>query len=148
MLSLKESILEDKKIKTYALVKSNLKFETYLDVLSDYSERSYFAKLPLSAHNLQIGRFGMNKIPRLGKQTVEDEVHFLMSCPLYSTERQKMLDIIHKKFPSTLLLNPNDMFLWLMTQENVVFIKSIGKFCKKSFKIRDETNPNLLSFNA
>jgi len=129
-------------------------------VLSDYSERSYFAKLRLSAHNLQIeiGRFGKNKTPRLerfclyclslGKQTVEDEVHFLMSCPLYSTERQKMLDIIHKKFPSTLLLNPNDMFHWLMTQENVIFIKSIGKFCNKSFKIRDETNSKLLSFNS
>jgi len=88
MLSLKDSISQDKKLKTYAMVKPNFKFETYLDVLTDFSERSYFAKLRLSAHNLQIeiGRFGKNKTPRLerfclfclslGKQEVEDKVHF------------------------------------------------------------------------
>ena len=67
MISLKENILLDKKLKTFALVKSNLKFESYLDVLTDFSQRSYLAKLRLSAHNLQIeiGRFGKNRTPRL-----------------------------------------------------------------------------------
>ena len=90
---------------------------------------------------------GKNKAPRLeryclyckslGKQTVEEEVNFLLACPIYANERNIMLDRIHTQFPSTLLLNHTDIFLWLMTQEDIIFIKSIGKFCSRSFENRD-----------
>ena len=51
---------EKKKLKTYALFKTNFKFEPYLDIFSDYNIRCNFAKLRLSAHNLHIetGRSG------------------------------------------------------------------------------------------
>ena len=58
--SLDVHIEQDKKLKTYALFKTNFKFEPYLDIFSDYNIRCNFAKLRLSAHNLHIetGRYG------------------------------------------------------------------------------------------
>ena len=62
----------------------------------DFTVRSILAKLRTSAHNLQIetGRFSKNKTPReerfcpyyktLNIFTVEDEIHFLLSCSLFN----------------------------------------------------------------
>ena len=149
-------ISEDKKLKLYASFKSSFKFECYLDLISDFNIRSALAKLRLSAHNLHIetGRFNKNKTPRnerfclyCKKQSsleVEDEIHFLMVCPLYKTERSNMLQAIYRTFPNTEVLSNEIMFFWLMSQEQGDFIKLIGKFCKKSFQIRKKflSSPN------
>ena len=151
MEKLQVQIIEDKKLKSYALFKTTYKFETYLDVLSDYTVRSCFAKLRLNAHNLQIeiGRFGKTKTPRqeryclfcktLGIHAVEDEVHFITTCSLFTEERKICLDKIFARFPSTALLDNSNMFLWLMSQEDTDCIKWVGKFCKQGFKIRENT---------
>ena len=153
---LKEQIIQDKKLKTYAKFKTTYKFEAYLDTLSDFTERSCFAKFRLSAHNLQIeiGRFGKNKTPRserycaycktLKKYVVEDEVHFLTVCPLFEQERQILFNNIYSLYPSTRLLNNENMFLWLLSQEDRECIHFLAKFCKRGFKKREKDIQNLL----
>ena len=145
---LKEHITDDKKLHLYASFKSNFKFEPYLDLLPDFKIRSTLAKLRVSAHNLQIeaGRFHKNKTPReerfclyckkSNSFQVETEVHFLLSCPLYESERQKILEITYRNFPSTISLSEHDMFIWLMSQEDYETTKLLGNFCKTSFEIR------------
>ena len=80
-------VVQDKKLCTYAQIKSVFKFEAYLDVINDLKKRQCFSKLRMSAHNLEIeaGRFGKNRIHRsdryckycqfLGTQVLGDEVH-------------------------------------------------------------------------
>ena len=87
--NLRHHILEDKKLKTYASFKSTFKFETYLDIFSDFNMRCCFAKLRLSAHNLHIetGRYSNRNKPREERYclfcktkndlVIEDEIHFL-----------------------------------------------------------------------
>ena len=126
MEHLRVQITEDKKLKTYALFKTTFKFETYLDVIPNFKVRSCFAKLRLSAHSLHIetGRYGgKNKIPRaerycqfcklLGNFELEDELHFIMVCSLFSAERKLLLDFLYNRFPSTKLLDNQSMVIWL-----------------------------------
>ena len=67
---------------------------------------------------------------------VEDEIHFVMTCPLYKNERAPMLNIIYEKFPNTELLTVQNMFIWLMSQEEHDTTKLLANFCKKSLDCR------------
>ncbi len=62
---------QDKKLKKYALFKTNFKFQQYLEIFSDFNVRFNFAKLRLSPHNLHIetGRYGSKK-PHARNDTV------------------------------------------------------------------------------
>ena len=147
---LNEHITENKKLNLYASFKTIYKFESYLDYIQDFTVRCILAKLRISAHNLQIetGRFSKNKTPRderfcpycktLDIFKVEDEVHFLLTCPLFNEERQIFLQKIHKTFPNTSALNEFNMYIWLMSQEDYITTKVLGNFCKKSFEKRSK----------
>ena len=155
MEQLNQHIIQDRKLKTYAIFKTTFKFETYLDIIPSFKVRSYLSKLRLSAHNLRIetGRFcGSNNIPRaericeycktLGIHVLEDEAHFLIECPLFSSEREPILNKIKEKFPSTRLLKKNNFFIFLMSQEDLDSLIEIANFCRKSFEIRDKFQQN------
>ena len=149
---LQEQISQDKKLKTYALFKTTINFEKYLDIIPDYKTRSCYSKLRVSAHNLQIevGRYKKNKTPRdkrycifcqsSGIHIVEDEKHFVMECPLFSEKRKTMLNTIYDKFPSTKSLNNNDMFIWLMSQEDSKSIQTFANYLRQAFTARENNN--------
>ena len=145
---LNEHITDNKKLNLYASVKTNYKFESYLDYITNFTIRSTLAKLRRSAHNLHIetGRFSKNRTPRderfcpycktMNIFTVENEVHFLLSCSLLNEEGQKFLEQVYRNFPNTALLSELNLFVWLMTQEDSFTTILLGKFCKTSFDKR------------
>ena len=155
---LNEHITDNRTFNSYASFKTNYKFECYLDYIPDFRVRCSLAKLKLSAHNLQIeiGRFSKRKIPKDKRfclycksknfLTVENESHFVLTCPLYKEQRRIVLEAIHKRFPTTASLNNLSMYKWLMTQEDYNTTKCLGMFCKKSFDIRTNFlgNPSIL----
>ena len=61
LLEMNRHSTEDKKLRLFASFKTN---EPYLDLPSDYSTRSHFAKLHLTAHNLHIEAGRYAKTPR------------------------------------------------------------------------------------
>ena len=146
--SLNAHITDNKKLSLYASFKTNYKFEPYLDYIADFTVRSTLAKLRLSAHNLQIetGRFSKKKTPRderfclycksQNTFTVENEVHFVLACPLYNEQRRLFLEEIYRYFPTTALLDDYNMYKWLMSQEDYNITKRLGMFCKNSFSKR------------
>ena len=152
VVSLDVHIEQDKKLKTYALFKTNFKFEPYLDIFSDYNIRCNFAKLRLSAHNLHIetGRYGSKKTPRderycltcksNGLSIVEDEVHFLLNCPLYIDLRKNMLNPILQKYPSVKLLSEEKLFILLLSQEDTYTVTRPFTRREKTIK---QLNPSL-----
>ena len=141
-------IAQDKKLRTYALFKTAFKFETYLDIFTDFTTRSTFAKLRTSAHKLQIeiGRYGTKKTPREERYCfyckkrdlckLEDEVHFLTECPLFVEIRKDMLSNITGKFPSVELLHGKNLLIWLLSQEDKFCLELVGKFCRTAFNLR------------
>ena len=145
---LNEHITENRKLNVYASFKTTYKFESYLDYIQDFTARSTLAKLRVSAHNLQIetGRFSKIKTPRdkrfcqycktLNIFTVEDEIHFVLACPLFQEERQRLLEDIYRTFPTTTSLNDFNMYMWLMSQEDYNVTKRLAVFCKTSLDRR------------
>ncbi len=81
------------KLRTYFTFKYNSQLEHYLDGIDNFETRSAIAKFRLSAHKLKIETGRYNKTPvesRLCENcinnSIEDELHFLFNCPLYSQE--------------------------------------------------------------
>lgn len=148
--NLRLHILEDKKLKKYASFKSTFKFETYLDIFSDFNMRCCFAKLRLSSHKLHIetGRYSNRNIPReesyclfcktKNDPVIEDEIHFLTCCPLFATKRKEMIKSISEKYPYIKMLNTEKLLIRLFSQEDTAGLELVGNFCKNSFKKRDK----------
>ena len=157
MENLRQQIVLDKKMKSFATFKNIFKSEAYLDIIDDFATRSSLAKLRLSAHNLQIevGRFAKPKIPRseryclycksLGSNEAEDEIHFTLSCTLFCDERKGMLNEINNKFPSTTLLSTDNLYIWLMSQEDNFCIKLLAEFIRNAFSKREKNLHQLLT---
>ncbi len=102
-----EEILNNKKLSVYSTVKDSYDIDSYTYNINDRHLRKNLTCLRLGCHPLQveIGRY--KKIPRqermctlCNSNTLEDEAHFLLSCPLYAPLR-------HELFMSPLLAHIN-----------------------------------------
>ena len=100
---LNEHITDNRKLNLYASIKIHYKFECYLDYIPDFTVRRSLTKLRFSAQNLEIetGRFSKRKTPRDERfclyckskniLRVENEIRFVLACPLYKEERRIFL---------------------------------------------------------
>ncbi len=94
------------KLRTYAIFKRNFHCEPYTK-LSDKESRRWLAKFRCSDHSLRIEtgrRQGLKPEERIclmcDNMTVEDEFHFLISCPKYDQLRLKLFKYISEKVPN------------------------------------------------
>ena len=77
---------EDSKLRTYALLKTQIGAEQYLKLIKNINDRTTFTKLRLSNHNLMIekGRhLNIENNLRLCPfcpNAIEDEIHFITKC--------------------------------------------------------------------
>ena len=127
-LGLKEEIRE---------IKTLIQTENYVKHSRNRLERSLLAQLrsgtlPL---NIETGRFRNidieNRICMLcNRNVIEDEIHFVIECPLYDYCRSIMIEKID-----------NQDFTHCSNEEKFVFIlkkewKSLGQFLKSAWEIR------------
>ena len=98
----------DKPCSYYVLFKNTFHYESYLDLLPS-SLRMFFCRLRLSVHPLRIqtGRYGRNRIARdqryclfCNSHDIEDEYHFILSCPCYTDIMKKYIKSYYLKRPS------------------------------------------------
>ena len=91
------------KLRTFRTFKFDYKYEDYLSQVTNKNHRTQLTKLRLSSHNLEIetGRHHKpyqkpeERICRLcNLQDTEDEIHFLLKCPVYRDQRSKILKLI------------------------------------------------------
>ena len=136
------------KLRTYKLFKSNPGEEKYLSILKNKRERSLLTKFRISAHklNIEILRYlpRGKRIPpeqRLCKlctlDNTEDEKHFLIECPFYKQDRDKMFNNIIQESANFRNLSANDKFIWCLLNEDENVIKEIASFLKVAFSLRD-----------
>ena len=127
------------KLRLYCTFKNDIYIEPYLLLIQDFKLRKIISQVRLGSHNLEIekGRHQKPKTPvneRLCKicnsnDSIEDEVHFLMTCPVYDDLRQEFFRIRRN------LGLPNDNFCNIITCELTCF--NLAKLLQKMFKRRN-----------
>ncbi len=133
-----EEILSNRKLSVYALVKDSYDIDSYTTEINDRHLRKYLTCLRLGSHPLQIEVGRYNYIPRqerkctlCNSQNVEDESHFLLSCPLYTTLRE---DLFNSPILTNVLNKFSDLdklkcILQPQTQEIAILMCKYVKCC-------------------
>ena len=62
----------------------------------------------------------------------------------FSEKRKTMQNTIVEKFPSTKSLNNNDIFIWLMSQEDSKTIQTFANYLRKAFTKRNKNNYTII----
>ena len=150
----KDSYENTGKLSTYFEIKQNFNFESYLNIKrTEY--RHVIAKFRISAHRLKIetGRYErkikdgksvfLERHERLcvycKENKIEDEFHFLIECPLYNFERDKLVTFITQNTKNFVNLSDKDKFFWILNNEHPESTMRLGKFLCEGFLKRQNT---------
>ena len=108
----------ENKLRTYAIIKTEIGCEKYLFQITNITERQSLTKFRLSNNALNIEK-GRHTIPKTPKERrfcpfcpnkVEDEVHFLLECPIYESPRSQMIQNIVNDVPTFLQKKTKEQF--------------------------------------
>lgn len=132
-----------RKLRTYRTFKNKFGPEPYLHVVSNHKWRVALTQFRVSAHRLMIEvgrRSKMDLAKRLctkcNLHVVEDEVHFLMTCPAYDRQRSKLKDVIKAESPLCHQLDLDDQFLWIMSNVNDTVILALAEYISSAMVYR------------
>ena len=135
------------KLRCYRTFKTNYSTEKYLLNCNNYTFRSNICRLRISCHKLFIetGRY-LPKKDRLKAEErickycnlgeVEDELHFLLRCNLYSNERSDLISKMSNLYNNFSELSDVIKFNILINNENNEIIRALGYYITTCFKKR------------
>ena len=145
------NLLSKPKLRVYRTFKSELRTENYIQAYLNKHERSIIAQfragiLPL---RIETGRYTNTKDETTGKfrklnvnericelcclNEIEDELHFLLRCPIYNNFRKTLMETCVNIYPSFKLLNDSDKLIWIMKNS---CDKNLAKYLIKSWDLR------------
>jgi hypothetical protein len=128
------------KLRTYAKIKTEIGMEDYLTNIHNITDRISMSRFRLSNHRLRIETGRHQKIERQNRKCpfcpsdIEDEVHFLTTCPTYNSIRENLfseLPIQNRTFYS------DNFFLFKYLMKDKKAIKNTAKFINTAFSIRE-----------
>ena len=138
--SWKQDVIKKPKLRTFLLYKEDISREDYVIRINSRSERSLFSQfrhgiLPLK---IETGRFkGLAIDARLCElcnlNCIEDEIHFLCTCPVYTEVRSILFDKIIDNDSFT-DMDCTDKFIFLMKNH----WKDVSTFVSNAWRIRQE----------
>ena len=70
------------------------------------------------------------------KNVVEDEKHFLISCPLYARDRRILENVCTSNSTFYESMNIDQKFIFILSNENSLIIKHMGTFITESMALR------------
>ena len=140
-------IMESPKAISYSKFKQNVSLEKYLCKVKNIRHKISLTRLRLSNHCLLIetGRHLRPKLERqqrkcfICKDEIENELHFVTKCPLYSSERKKLYKSLEYNSRFFLSLNTDEKkFIFIMTNEDETVMANLAKFTYNSMEIREK----------
>ena len=140
----KMKISESTKAVFYNCFKTNIKLEPHLSVIQNIKQRIALSRFRTSNHSLMIEKGRHSKIDKCKRlcvfcpNDIEDEKHFLIICPLYSAQRKRVEIICNKSCNRYKDLNPDEKFVFLMSNETNEIVKALGIFVLESMITREK----------
>jgi hypothetical protein len=137
--NINKDIMESNKLRTFKLFKNELKYEPYLNIVKNETDRSNLTRFRISAHDLNIERGRYNKKDIINRkcrfcEEIEDEQH-IFSCPKYENYRNALYEKITCQVPNFDDLDTKSKFIFLMSSEDNI-TKDVAKFITNVFNIR------------
>ena len=125
--------------RTYRLY-CNFRYQPYFDIIKPQKVRIAVSRFRLSAHRLGVESGRWHKpasIPYNERKcrlcdSLEDEFHFLLECPLYSDLRKLYIKKYYWCHPNII------KFTELLSSENENVVRKLGLFIYKSFEERNK----------
>ena len=135
---------EHSKLRTYKTFKSEIYLENYLLALTNPKSRQEFTKLRISAHklNIELGRYTRPITPVEDRKcvccnSIENELHMIMDCSLFNTERKLLFDQLEllTDFSS---LTQSEKFIFIMSYNNgdLEVLDYVVNFVNRAVEIR------------
>ena len=118
-------------------VQPSFGLESYIAAVDIHKYRRCLATFRFSAHNLMIETGRYKNISRENRFCwyceciVEDELHFLLVCPLYKDIRSKYIKESNANIPPK-------KFLSIMSSKNETKLRNLAMYLFHSFKTRNE----------
>ena len=131
-------------LRTYKLFKQDFGFERYLQSINSFKHWNALARLRTSSHHLNIetGRHinrndNSKRLCKFCPRKIEDEIHFILECPLYNSERQKLFFEYDIQLPSVNNFDHITLFSEIMTSKNQHHLDALGEFTFECFRKRN-----------
>ena len=135
----KSELIKLSKAESYSLYKNSTKLEKYLILTKNQKHRKAISRFRLSCHPLMIEK-GRHQNPSLIRSEricphcanlVEDECHFLTTCPLYKIERSRLYVVCTNTSKNFLTMTNTQKFIFILSNENSEVIRNLGSFIFK-----------------
>ena len=131
------------KLSTYKEFKTLSNPEKYLQVINNYFIHKQLTRFRISNHQLLIEEGRHRRIDLIDRRCkfcemncVENEIHFLLVCPLYHKLQLKYI-LIPEHFG---FYQSYNNFINIMSSESEKVIRNIALFVHKAFKLRTKGN--------
>ena len=72
------------------------------------------------------------------KDKIEDEEHFLIACPMYLKKRKQLDSSCRINCNNYDYLNNEQKFVFIMTNENISIVNTLGNFIIESLTVREK----------
>ena len=96
-------------------------------------------KIRISSHSLKIETGRFTNTPRnerlctkCSSNTIENELHFLITCVKYDYERQEIFKLIDSKYHNFSTLNTEQKLYWLLNCEEKEILDLVGRFISQN----------------
>ena len=131
-------------LRLYRQLSQSLSFQPYLDNVQNFKYRKAISKLRSNSHVLEIerARYITPKPPPVDQRLchkcnlVEDEIHFLITCSIYETERSPFFLLVANKYSNFPNLDAKSKFILLLTTDDPQIQNWVGKFIYNAFQKR------------
>ena len=143
-------MMNSPKALSYVLIKTENAFEPYLATIKDYKMRNYVSRFRMSNHQLMIEK-GRRMRPKIDRDKrfcfnchseIENELHFVINCPIYKTERLKLFEMCRRKVNGGIQFDriPTDQqkFIFIMTTEDHDIMHCFANYLRCCFKKRED----------
>ena len=138
------------KLQFYSSLKNSFTREPYIDCAASRNQRSWISRLRSSSSRLgiEVGRY--KNIPRSSRTCtyclsgeIDDERHFLMSCPIFAMKRACFYGKLSSISPFFRNLSDDQKLKFILCPTSEIATKVVNKFIRIMFNARDNIDDGI-----